>query len=250
MDKKQISWKKQIKYLQILFLIFVIIWYYIYNYTMSVYHTYNNKVNELDRITTKVRSLQDKLDKTKDFIKKIKKIQSNKKLFISAYNKCYPKYVLKKYNIWIWNIISLKDCMRNIYKDKVIDDFKDVDLEKIWISFGIYKDNSKKMNFNQKKVLESLDKNIFMDNMEEKVPLLSFSNPILINKELWLYKVSFTFSTKLYYWGFLNLFNHLQNLLYHNNNIYYTINNIWKFDIVKENENQQINIQWSFYFSK
>jgi len=40
------------------------------------------------------------------------------------------------------------------------------------------------MNFDQKRFLASLDQNIFIDDLEKRVPLLSFSNPVLIDKSL------------------------------------------------------------------
>jgi len=246
-----VSWKKLVKYLQTLFFVLLIVWYNLYNYTKWVYYKYNEKLNELHNITMKVKSMKDDITKIQEIIQSLEHIKENKEKFITAYNHCYSDYSFKKYDIWSWNIVSLKNCINNTYNNiSNIENFKDIDLENIWISFGIYKDNSIKMNFDQKSFLVSLDKNIFLDNLEAMVPLLSFSNPVLINKDLWLYKVSFTFSINLSYAEFKNLFNRMQNMLYNENNIYYTIDNIWRFDIMNETEQQIINIQWSFYFSR
>lgn len=250
MDRKQVSWKKSIKYLQILFFIFIVLWYNIYNYTIWVYTAYNVKVHKLQSLKSTLKSINSDITKVKSITELLKKINKYKSYFINAYSICYPNYTLKKYNIWHWHIVSLKDCINAKYKKSSISMFKDVDLENIWILFWIYQDKSDKMNFDQKRFLLSLDYNIFWDRLEKKVPLLSFSNPVLINKELWLYKVSFTFTTSLSYEELKNIFNRMQNLLYKNNNIYYTISNIWKFDIMNESEEQKINIQWSFYFSR
>lgn len=250
MDKKQISWKKSIKYLQILFFVFIVIWYNLYNYTEWVYTKYNDTLKTLDNAKYKVKSIQNDIEKIQKVITWLKTINENKSKFIDAYNECYPSYSLKKYNIGNGNIVSLKKCMNSKIHDIWIDKFNDIDLENIWMSFGIYTDNSDKMNFDQKRFLESLDKNIFFDRLEKKVPLLSFWNPILINKALKLYKVSFTFTTNLSYTEFENTFNYIQNILHKDNNLYYTIENIWKFNIMNESEEQKINIQWSFYFSR
>ena len=250
MDKRQISWKKWIKYLQILFFIFIILWYSLYNYTVWVYNKYNDKLDKLDTATMKVKSIQDNMDKIKETTKLLKQIKENKGSFIDVYNDCYADYSLKKYNMWSGNIVSLQACIKNKYTSSSIDNFKDVDLENIWISFGIYKDKSDKMNFDQKRFLASLDQNIFIDDLEKRVPLLSFSNPVLIDKSLWLYKVSFTFTTSVSYTRFENIFNQMQNVLYKKNNLYYTIDSIWKFDIMNKSQEQKINIQWSFYFSR
>ncbi len=250
MDRKQLSWKKSIKYLQILFFIFIIIGYNLFNYTMWVYDKYNEKLDKLNEVVMKVESIQDEINNVKDISASLKQIQENKDDFLFAYNNCYANYSLKKYNMWTWNVVSLKNCVWNIYSESNIEDFKDIDLEKIWISFWLYEDKSWKLSFDQKKFLSSLDQNVFMDNLENKVPLLSFSNPVLIDDRLWLYKVSFTFSTNLSYSSFINTFNRLQNMLHKENNLYYTIDNIWEFDIMNESQEQEINIQWSFYFSR
>lgn len=250
MNKKQISWKKSIKYLQILFFIFIIIWYNLYNYTVWVYNEYNRTIDKLNEVSIKVQVIEEDIKKLEKINENLKNIKLNKDAFIDAYNKCYADYSLKKYNIWTWNIVSLKNCIWQLYTSSDIADFKDIDLEKIWISFWLYEDRSWKLSFDQKRFLASLDQNIFMDNLEKKVPLLSFSNPILVDKELWLYKVTFTFATNLSYASFINTFNRLQNMLHKENNLYYTIDSIWEFDIMNESQEQKVNVQWSFYFSR
>ena len=247
---KNISWKQKIKYQQILVFILAVIVYNVYNYTMWDYKDYKWTISSIDAIQMKYQSKNNILQNKKTELNNLKDIYKNKKEFINAYNLCYNQYKNRIYNIWTWSTsISFRECIYKKFKKSYILKTKDVDLEKIWISFWVYKDNSKKMSFDQTRFLASLDQNIFNWQLKQQVPILSFWEPTLINKKLKLYKESFTFSVKENYSEFINILKLLQNKIFLTNTLYYTIDSVSSFNIM-DKDKQNINIQWSFYFTK
>jgi len=248
-ETNQVSWKKKIKYLNILFLILLILWYYVYWEFTQVHSDYKNTKTKLDNISVSYLKKQDNLNKVVKKNEDLSNINKNNKKFINAYNTCYLPYKSSFYSLW-WTSVSFRNCIKSKYNKDYINNFTDIDLEKIGISMWIYKDTSKKMSFDQSKFLASLDQNIFAGQLKNKVPLLSFSDPSLVDKKTNLYKVNFTFSINLSYSRFINLFKLLQDRIFSKNRLYYTINSISSFDINDTASIQQINIQWSFYLTK
>lgn len=256
MDAKQLSWKKSIKRFQAIFLVLIILVFYVWSNVLDLYNQNQSKIKELDKVTMSVKKVQDDISIVEDRTSKLSSINKNKTSFIKSYNKCYNSYVWARYDISNKNrSSSLKTCIAWIYpKAWDLKSFKDEDLENIWVSFWVHKLastwNQSKMNFDQKRVLYSLDRNVFVDRLESFASMLSFSNPVLIDSKLNLYKVSFTITTNLNFKAFAEVLRKLQNEIFTTWNLYYTISNISKFDIMKEDEIQKINIQWNFYFTR
>lgn len=249
-EKNQVSWKKKIKYLNILFLILLILWYYVYWEFTQVYSDYKNTNIKLDNFSASYLKKQDNLNKIKTKTESLTDINKNSKKFIDAYNVCYLPYKSSFYSLWSWDSVSFRKCINSKYNKDYINNFTDLDLEKIGISMWVYKDTSKKISFDQSRFLASLDKNIFAGQLKNRVPLLSFSDPSLVDKNTNLYKVDFTFSVNLSYTNFINLFKLLQDRIFNKNSLYYTINSISSFDINDTTSIQKINVQWSFYLTK
>jgi len=247
--EKNVSWKQKIKYVQIAAIVLAIVVYNLFYYTKDVYAQYETSINKIDSVETKQLQVKSNLTSITTKLDNLKDIYKNKEKFIKAYNGCYTQYKNRIYSIGTWNGVSFRDCINKDYNKDYILKMTDVDLEEIGISFWIYKDTSTKMSFNQSLFLASLDKNIFSWKLKQEVPILSFWQPTLINKKLWLYKVSFSFTVQKNYSWFINLFKLLQNKIFIKNTLYYTIDSISPFDIMN-NDLQNISVQWSFYFSK
>ena len=247
--EKNISWKQKIKYAQIVVIVLAIVVYNLFYYVKSVYAQYQNTVNKIDSTQMQQLKVKDNLSKLNTKLNNLKDIYKNRVQFIDAYNICYTPYKNRIYSIGTWTGISFRDCIYKNYKKDYILKMTDIDLEKIGISFGIYRDTATKMSFDQSLFLASLDKNIFSWKLKQEVPILSFWEPTLVNKKLWLYKVNFSFTVNKNYVWFINLFKLLQNKIFIKNTLYYTIDSISTFDIMN-NDLQNIAVQWSFYFSK
>lgn len=270
-----ISWRKKIKNMQILFFVLLIAAYFIYNNFSSIYKDYKWQKQELQTLEKKIPSLNNKISELKEKEFLIKKVKKNYKSFYKAYNKivdkernlnCYEKYIFtknwllwknKKYN---WLLVKCIDNNMNeldrIKYDHFIRKFSDEEIIKLAISFGIKKKKLQKFDVDQKAILGALDQNIFKSDknpnmdMEKQLSFLSIWAPVLLDQKLGLYKASFSFSLKLDYKWFINLMKKLQNKIYYRWNLYFTISNISEFNIVNENEKQDITIQWNFYFTK
>jgi len=257
---ENISWKQKIKKLQIVFFIFAVVWYYTYNYVSSIYDEYSSKKNVLtDLKINKITSKEEELNKLKQKLVVLKKINDNYKSFVIAYNACYSDYVEKLYWIEWKKITSLRDCMdqkiaerAGLKYDHFIKTLKDVDIVKIAVWFGINKNNLTKFNFDQKVFLRSLDQHVFDDTLEKRVDVITLWQPVLIDKKLQLYKVSFSFPTEVDYEKLVLILKKMQNDLAGKkyNNLYYTISNVSNFDMSNTSFPQKINIQWNFYFTK
>lgn len=260
MDTKQLLWKKSIKRFQSIFLIMAVLCLYVWNNTLNFFHENQAQIQNLQKVTMEVKQIEDKIQKVKDTTTNLTSIEKNQSSFMKSYNTCYIRYVWKKYDFidkkFDWDKDnSFKKCMSSWYPK--VDDFKnfnDEQLVNIWTSMWIHKEpstwNESKMNFNQKRVLYSLDRNIFGDNLETRSSMISFSNPTLMDSNLKLYKVSFTLTTDTNFDWFMSILRKLQNEMYVSWNLYYTIWNISKFDIMEEDKIQKINIQWNFYFTR
>lgn len=247
--EKNVSWKQKIKYAQIVVIVLSIVVYNLFFYVKDVYAQYQTTVNKIDSMKAKQLKVKDDLAKISNKLDNLKDIYKNKEQFVKSYNNCYSKYKNRIYSIGTWNWISFRNCINKEYEKDYILKMTDVDLEEIWISFWIYKDTATKMSFDQSLFLASLDKNIFSWKLKQEVPILSFWQPTLLNKKLWLYKVSFSFTVKKNFIWFINLFKLLQNKIFLKNTLYYTVDSISTFDIMS-NDLQDISVQWSFYFSK
>ena len=247
--EKNVSWKQKIKYAQIVVVVLAIVVYNLFFYAKDVYAKYQSTINKIDTVKTQQLKVADDLTNIITKLNNLQNIYKNRSKFIKAYNDCYTQYKNRIYSIGTWNGLSFRDCINKEYKKDYILKMTDVDLEKIGISFGIYKDTATKMSFDQTVFLASLDKNIFAWKLKQEVPILSFWQPTLLNKKLWLYKVSFSFTVQKNYSWFINLFKLLQNKIFLKNTLYYTVDSISTFDIMS-NDLQNISVQWSFYFSK
>jgi len=248
--QQTLSWRKKIKYMQMFCLILIVIWYFAYNKAVEMYHNYGNKISELNNVKVDVLSKQNEMKDIKRKIDYLNDIQDNYTGFVYAYNSCYSYYIEKMYNVWTGNIVSLNSCIyNNGFKKDYILELKDIDIQKIAILFWVYHDDSLKFTFDQKKLLYSLDQNIFFDDLEKKVPILTLSQPILIDAKLRLYKINFTISiNKIKYNQLKNYIRQLQNKLFEKWDIYYTLNSISSFNIMNVNDPQNVNLQWTFYF--
>ncbi len=248
---KQISWKKKIKYVQLWALIAFVVLYFIYGWFVEVKQHYDSLSKTFEQKEIKIAKLNETKANIKFFSQKIQDIIKNKQAFIKAYNECYFYYALKDYALSGTKVAnSLKDCLYNKWYNKpYIKNFSDQDIIKIALWMGVLKQKNSKEFFPQTQILYSLDKNIFSDDLEQYVDLLSFGLPKLENKQLRLYSVNISFKTKVNYSMFLNLFSNLQNKLYARNNIYYSIQNISKFDVVN-NSFQDLLVQAKVYFIK
>ncbi len=247
--EKNISWKQKIKYAQIVVVVLAIVVYNLFFYVKDVYAQYQSTINKIDSTNVQQLQINEDLTKITTKLNNLQNIYKNRVKFIKAYNDCYTQYKNRIYSIGTWNGISFRDCINKEYKKSYILKMTDVNLEEIGISLWIYKDTSTKMSFDQAKFLASLDKNVFSWKLKQEVPILSFWQPTLLNKKLWLYKVSFSFTVQKNYTWFINLFKLLQNKIFLKNTLYYTVDSISTFDIMS-NDLQNISIQWSFYFTK
>ena len=247
--EKNVSWKQKIKYAQIAVVVLAIVVYNLFFYAKDVYAQYQSTINKIDSVQMKQLKVKDDLTRITTKLDNLKNIYKNKEQFIQSYNDCYTQYKNRIYSLGTWNGISFRDCINKTYKKDYILKMTDIDLEEIGISFWIYKDTATKMSFDQSLFLASLDKNIFSWKLKQEVPILSFWQSTLLNKKLWLYKVSFSFTVEKNYAWFINLFKLLQNKIFIKNTLYYTIDSISTFDIMN-NDLQNISVQWSFYFSK
>jgi len=255
---EKISWKKKIKKLQILFFILIMLLYIVYSYFSDNYNSYKEKKQELEQLTLKkIPDLKNQIKIIKEKWKVLWKISDNYKAFVDSYNKCYKNYILSKYQTNSKTNISLGMCIDKEMRKKLsikydwfIKLLKDSEIQKIAISFGVNKTSLPKFDIDQKRLLSSLDGEIFDNALESKISVLSLWKPVLLDKKLNLYKSSFTFTLELNYNWFKKLLDKLQNKMYINNYNYYTISNISDFDIVKPNDVQKITLQWNFYFTK
>jgi len=257
---ENISWKQKIKKLQIIFFVLVIVAYYVYNYAHDTYIKYENTKKQLTELkVNKITSKEEELLKLKEKISVIDKIKKNYKPFVISYNKCYPDYISKKYGVENIKITSLRECIDKemlnrlgIKYDHFIKTLKDVDIEKIVIWLWITKNELAKFDIDQKRFLRSLDQHVFDDSLEKYVSVLTIWEPVLLDKKLGLYKVSFSFPVVVDYETLLSILKKMQNNIADRdyNNLYYTISTVSNFDISNTAFPQKINIQWNFYFTK
>lgn len=250
-EQKIYEWKNQIKYLQIAFFVLLVVVYYLYGWFMDQKSNYENLKQTYISKSIKLTNLQDKKASVEVFSSRLEKVVNNLSGFIAAYNVCYPSYVRQKFyleekeqriNLW-W-------CMfKNGYKFPYIKSFTDNQIRAIAISLWILKNSNSKFDYPTDKVLASLDKNIFNDQMEKKLQMLSFSTPSLIDKANGLYAVKFSFKTTANYTIFEDLFSKLQTRLFKTGYVYYTVNSISAFDIT-DSMIQPLLVQGQFYFTK
>ena len=265
---ENISWKKRIRKLQIVFFILLLISYFSYSYVLEAYNNYTSTKKELEELTVnKINKKQEEVSKLQKKEALLKKLSDPKieKAFISAYNKCYPKYIELRYiKGKNWNLVKcidseiLKDIPTNYEHE--FKNFSNDEIEKISIVLWVFKNNLNKFDIDQKRFLWALDQKVFANTLEDKVEVLTLWNPIVLDKKLGLYKVNFTFTTNLNYNGFLSILNKFQNNINYTssdkpslrlaNNLYFNVENMSDFDLTKPDEQQKINIQWAFYFIK
>ena len=245
----EFNWKQKIKYLQILFFLILLVGYFVYGWFMQQKQIYDNKKSELDKKVSQLASLQSKLIETENFISNLQDIQKNFKAFAGSFNNCYIYYEKRGYSLYTGGV-SLRNCMYEAwYKKPYLKTISDDKIVKIAQSFGILKLDNSKLSFPETKILSSLDKNMFSDELESKVDFVTFGRPSLVAKNFNLYSVSFSFKTKANYSEFKNLFKKLQNKLYEKNYVFYDINSISSFDITSS-DYQDLLVQGKIYFQK
>lgn len=245
----ELNWKKRIKYLQILFFVFLLLGYFVYWWFSAQKNKYIQMQNKLNREIAQLAQKESILTEAENFVSNLKDIKKNFSKFAYAFNNCYLSYEKKWYSLYTW-LVSLRNCIyEKWYNKPYIKIMSDDDLVKIAKSFGILTLNNKKLNFPQTQILYSLDKNIFADDLEHKVDFITFWNPTLVNKKFNLYSVSFSFKTKVNYSIFQNLFKKLQNTLFDKNYIYYDIQSISSFDVTEAGY-QDLLVQGKIYFQK
>lgn len=249
---ERLSWKKKIKYIQISILIWIIALYFTWNFFNQQKKYFDNIKDQYQQKEIQLQKLMEEKNKIEITTERIKSILKDKIRFIEAYNSCYTKYTYKKYSISGDNIeISLWNCIYNEWFDKwFIKALEDKEIEFIAKWLGVAELWNSKELYPEKKVLYSLDKNIFQDKMENKVEMLSFGLPTLVNKNLNLYEVNFTFKTTVNYVWLQNILKAIQNKMYNTGYIYYSIKSLSRFDITQPERAQPLLVQWAFYFTK
>ena len=247
---EQINWKKRIKYLQIANLIAIVVLYFMWGFFTQQKAYFDQKNQEFEQKQIELTNLQAEKNQIDLTSQRIAKIIKNKEKFISAYNACHYLYVKSKYALSGTNVLSLKDCMYNKWLNfSFIKNMKDSDIEKIAVGMWVLKNTNSKLLFPETQILYSLDKNIFGWNMEKYVQMISFGYPKLVNKNLNLYAVDFSFKTQTNYSMFKNLLLSLQDKMFSNTQVYYAIKWVSSFDIT-QNSDQNVLVQASVYFVK
>lgn len=246
---KEFNWKQKIKYLQILFFLILFVWYFVYWWFVAQRQNYLQKQNELNKKVSQLSLLKSRLAETENFISNLKDIKKNFSKFANAFNDCYLYYEKRGYSLYTGGV-SLRKCIyEKWYKKPYIKTIVDDDIVRIAHSFGILKLSNLKLEFPENEILYSLDKNIFSDHLENDANFVTFGVPVLVNKKLSLYSVSFSFKTRANYSMFKNLFKKLQNELFEKGYVYYDINSISSFDITQPGY-QDLLVQGKIYFQK
>jgi len=249
---ERLSWKKKIKYIQIGILIWFVALYFVWDFFNQQKAYFENTKQQYQQKEIQSQKLEEELNKIELTTDRIKSIFKNKKQFVEAYNSCYIEYTYKKYSLSGENMeIPLWNCIYNAGFDKwFIKNIKDEEIEFIVKWMWVVELWDSKETYPEKKVLYSLDKNVFLDKMENKVEMLSFGLPTLVNKNLGLYEVNFTFKTTTNYVWFQNILKSIQNKIYDSGYVYYNIKSLSKFDITRTEMVQPLLFQWTFYFTK
>jgi len=243
------NWKKRIKYLQILSFVFLLIWYFAWWWMMEKKTSYEELKKQLNQKITKIANVKSQIVETENLISNIEDIHKNFKSFSDAFSDCYWYYQKKGYSLYTW-LVSLRDCIyEHGYKKPYIKNMEDEKIVKIAKSFWIIKLDNKKLDFPETKILYSLDKNIFSDNLESRVDFVTFWTPTLVNKKYNLYSVNFSFKTHVNYTMFKNLFKKLQTNVFNKNYIFYDINSVSPFDVTDKSM-QDLLVNWKIYFQK
>lgn len=250
--KKDSAWTKKIKLLKFGTILMIVLSYIVFWNVQSTIEILDKEMKEENKLAMEVDTIKWELDKSKSINYKMENVFDNAtwfNLFIDAYNNNYGIYLSNQNSGVNDSLVTMLE-VDGVELQKDLE-FTDEDIEVMAIAASLYSDNSNKFDFDQRRFLKSLDTFVFTDKLKELVNTISMWKPTLVDHTTGLYRIRFTLITSVQtYSDFVNLLWRFENMISKNSDarLYYNLTQLSKYNLMKENTVQTVNMGWYFYF--